>query len=121
MSDSLEAHLHRQIDHSDRFFWHRLRWSLVRATLPTDRPFELLDVGAGAGLVGTFLAREFPLGTYRYVEPIESLRLHLRERFGPEADASDWTDYRSAQYVTMLDVLEHVVDDRTFVRTAVSA
>jgi hypothetical protein len=121
MNDSLEAHLRQQIDRSDRFFWHRLRWSLVRDYLPVGRPFELIDIGAGAGLVGNFLTREFPEATYRYIEPIESLRLHLGERFGDEADASSWPDYRSGQFVTMLDVLEHISDDHTFITKVVTS
>jgi len=70
MSEALEAHLRRQIEHSSRFFWHRLRWRVVRSYLPEGRSFELVDVGAGAGLVGAYLARDRPLGTYRFVEPI---------------------------------------------------
>ncbi len=121
MNDSLEAHLRQQIDRSDRFFWHRLRWSLVRTYLPNGRPFELIDIGAGAGLVGNFLAREFPEATYRFVEPIESLRHYLADRFGSEADASNQTDYRSCQFVTVLDVLEHIADDHAFIRELVTS
>lgn len=45
MTEELEAHLRRQVEHSQRFFWHRLRWNVVRGFLPNDEKFELVDVG----------------------------------------------------------------------------
>jgi hypothetical protein len=114
MTEALESHLRRQIEHSQRFFWHRLRWKVVRSYLPEQAPFELVDVGAGAGLLGTFLTRDHPHATYRFVEPIDSLRQFLRERYGDPADAGDEPDYGSARFVALLDVLEHQSDDREF-------
>jgi hypothetical protein len=119
MSDALEAHLRRQVEHSQRFFWHRLRWRVVRSYLPEHTPFELVDVGAGAGLLGTFLARDRPAATYRFVEPIDALRQHLRERYGDAADAGNATTYDSARFVTLLDVLEHQSDDHAFLSALV--
>jgi len=120
MSGTLEAHLRHQIEHSARFFWHRLRWRAVRGYLPQDSPFEMIDVGAGAGLLGTYLRRDRPLATYRFVEPIDSLSQFLRERYGDHADAATDADYRSAQFVALLDVLEHQEDDRGFMTDLVS-
>ena len=120
MSEALEAHLRRQIEHSSRFFWHRLRWRAVRGYLPEGRSFELVDVGAGAGLVGAYLARDRPLGTYRFVEPIESLRRILRERHGTAADAADDARYDGADVVTLLDVLEHQEHDHAFLAALVA-
>jgi hypothetical protein len=114
LSEALEVHLHRQIEHSSQFFWHRLRWRAVSDYLPVDDPFALVDVGAGAGLLGTFLARDRPQARYRFVEPIDSLRRFLCERFGNEADAAHEPDYGAAGFVTLLDVLEHQEDDRAF-------
>ena len=119
MTDALEAHLRHQIESSQRFFWHRLRWRVARSYLPEHRPFELVDVGAGAGLLGTFLERDRPQATYRFVEPIDSLRQFLRERFGDAADAGDDADYGPAEFVTLLDVLEHQPDDRDFLAALV--
>jgi len=119
MTEALEAHLRRQIEHSQRFFWHRLRWRVARTYLPEDRPFELVDVGAGAGLLGTFLLRDRPQATYRFVEPIDSLRQFLRARYGAAADAGDAADYGSARFIALLDVLEHQQDDRAFLSTLV--
>jgi hypothetical protein len=114
LTEALEAHLRRQIEHSRRFFWQRLRWRAVRNYLPTDSAFDLVDVGAGAGLLGDFLARDRPRATYEFVEPIESLRQFLRERYGDQADAADHSDFGDASFVTLLDVLEHQEDDQAF-------
>jgi hypothetical protein len=119
LTEALEAHLRRQIEHSRKFFWQRLRWRAVRSYLPASAPFNLVDVGAGAGLLGEFLARDRPGGVYEFVEPIESLRTFLRERFGLAADLGDKADYSQAGFVTLLDVLEHQEDDRLFLRDLV--
>ena len=114
MTEALEVHLRRQIEHSRRFFWHRLRWRAVSGFLPNLAPFELVDVGAGAGLLGDYLHRDRPQATYRFVEPIDSLRQLLRERHGEDADLGDQKGYGSAAFVTLLDVLEHQQDDKAF-------
>ena len=119
MTGALESHLQRQIENSQRFFWHRLRWRVARRYLPDDTPFELVDVGAGAGLLGAFLKRDRPQATYRFVEPLSALRQSLRERYGDDADIGDAATYGSARFVTLLDVLEHQQDDREFMSALV--
>ena len=111
---SLEAHLQRQVDHSRDFFWHRLRWRAVASHLPRSEPFQLLDIGAGAGLLGVFLNRDFPAATYRFVEPIGSLQRQLESIYGVSANASSLTSYEGIEYLALLDVLEHQADDRAF-------
>lgn len=112
--DALEPHLNRQIERSERFFWNRLRWELIAGHLPDREPFELVDVGAGAGFLGLYLARNRPLCRYRFVEPIASIESNLITRFGGDANARSLGAYEGAQYVTALDVLEHQEDDRAF-------
>jgi hypothetical protein len=119
MTSSLERHLHHQTEGSDRFFWHRLRWFALSRYFPQDQSFQLVDIGAGAGFLGSYLARDFPLASYRFVEPIESLNHHLIERYGDDADATADNDYRSAHFVTAMDVLEHQLDDHAFMRALV--
>jgi hypothetical protein len=114
LTEILEAHLRRQIEHSQRFFWQRLRWRAVRGYLPVDAPFNLVDVGAGAGLLGSFLQRDRPSASYRFAEPIDSLRGFLKEQFGAQADMTNATDYGNVQFVTLLDVLEHQEFDEGF-------
>lgn len=116
---SLEAHLHRQIEHSRDFFWHRLRWRAVASHLSADRPFQLLDVGAGAGLLGVFLERDFPAASYRFVEPIVSLQRYLESCYGVDANATGLASYDGIRYVTLLDVLEHQAEDRAFLHDLV--
>jgi methyltransferase family protein len=110
----LEHHLRRQLEHGRQFFWHRLRWRAVAGYIPTGRPVEILDVGAGAGILGAYLQRERPLATYRFVEPIEELARHLGGRFGVDANALDRTGIGHADFVALLDVLEHQEDDLDF-------
>lgn len=86
----------------------------MRSYLPRDAAFELIDVGAGAGLLATFMERDRPLGAYRFVEPITSLRQFLRDRHGERSDAGSDPDFLSAHFVALLDVLEHQRDDRAF-------
>jgi hypothetical protein len=119
MTEALETHLQRQIEHSGQFFWHRLRWRVTRSYLPKDSPFALVDVGAGAGLLANYLAKDRPQASYRFVEPIESLRTILTQLHGEEADLLDAPDFGTAQFVTLLDVLEHQEDDRAFMQDLV--
>lgn len=111
--DPLEAHLQRQLEHSRDFFWHRIRWKAVASELG-DGPFVLTDVGAGIGLVGDYLADRYPKSTYAFVEPIDFLVRELEGRFGAEANANGAGAYTGSRYVTLLDVVEHIEDDRAF-------
>lgn len=111
--DPLEAHLQRQIQHSRDFFWHRIRWKAVASEF-CDGAFVLTDVGAGIGLVGDYLAAEYPQSTYRFVEPIDSLVRELERRFGSDANANPDATYAGSRYVTLLDVVEHLEDDHAF-------
>ena len=111
--DPLEAHLQRQIEHSRDFFWHRVRWNAVRNELGPE-PFTLTDVGAGIGLVGEFMATQYPSSTYLFVEPLQSLVTELEARFGADANRNGAADYAGSRYITLLDVLEHIEDHRGF-------
>jgi hypothetical protein len=111
--DALEAHLQRQIAHSRTFFWHRIRWKAVEDQIDGDE-FTLNDVGAGIGLVGEFLATSHPGATYRFVEPLDSLVAELERRYGSEANLNAADAYAGSRYITLLDVLEHIEDDRGF-------
>jgi hypothetical protein len=112
LAEPLEDHLNRQLERSQGFFWNRVRWELIESRLPRG-PFDLVDVGAGPGFLGDFLAERRPDAHYGFVEPIEGLERQLIDRFGASANRRE-TDYRGANIVTMLDVLEHIEDDRGF-------
>jgi hypothetical protein len=110
----LESHLNRQMERSHGFFWNRLRWDLISGHFPAARPFELVDVGAGPGFLGDFLAQHHPRVEYRFIEPLASLETSLETRFGAAANLRERDSFGSAEYVTLLDVLEHQEDDRAF-------
>jgi hypothetical protein len=112
VSDPLEGHLNRQMERSREFFWNRVRWELIRSHLP-EGPFDLVDVGAGPGFLGDYLADNRPDARYNFTEPIEGLERSLVERFGASANKRE-TDYGGAAVITMMDVLEHIEDDRGF-------
>lgn len=117
MTTALESHLVNQLDTAARgFFWHRLRWRAVSRALPRDRAFRLLDLGAGAGFAGEYLAEEFPLGAYHFVEPLRSLEEKLEARHGPARNLAAADTYAGIDAVILLDVLEHQEDDLAFLR-----
>jgi hypothetical protein len=117
----LEDHLDGQGDRFGEFFWHRLRWRAVSEFLPRDAPFSVVDVGAGTGHFGAYLAREYPLAEYYFVEPLPSLEEQLETRFGALHNARRWNDYSGVRWVTLLDVLEHQEDDMAFLRELLGA
>lgn len=108
----LESHLSDQIDHHGDFFWHRVRWSVVRRHVPAG-PCTVLDVGAGAGLVGDYLATDRPRARYEFVEPIRSLEERLEQRWGADRNRAGDGPLDDVDVVTLLDVIEHVEDDRS--------
>jgi hypothetical protein len=112
--EALEDHLLAQIEHSRNFFWHRLRWRALLFHLPRDRSFTVVDVGAGAGLLGDQLSRLLPAARYGFVEPIESLERRLVDRFGTAANFRERDRFEGVGYVTLMDVVEHIEDDRGF-------
>jgi hypothetical protein len=117
--DSLAHHLDRQVERSHDFFWHRVRWYAVRSQLPRDRPFKLVDVGAGVGLLGEYLHEEFPWADYAFTEPIPALEQRLEARWGATANVWNEARFTGADVVTLLDVAEHIEDDRAFLRELV--
>jgi SAM-dependent methyltransferase len=113
---TLERHLSRQAERSQSFFWNRLRWDLVCEHLPRTGEVELVDVGAGPGFLGDRLRLRHPNVAYRYIEPLAGLEQSLADRFGADANMRDREQYDGAEFVTLLDVLEHQADDRLFLR-----
>ena len=109
---TLENHLNRQVERSREFFWNRVRWELVDSFLPSTTT-TVVDVGAGPGFLGDFLADNRPEVSYAFIEPLESLEEQLTGRFGA---AANWRarDFAGASHVVLLDVLEHQGDDRAF-------
>jgi len=117
---ALEAHLQRQLESSQEFFWHRLRAHAVSTFLPKGQAFRILDIGAGAGMLGEFVRARFPLASYHFIEPIESLEKQLMVRFGADRNEKGAPDFWQFDRVVALDVLEHQADDRAFAKDVVA-
>jgi hypothetical protein len=96
------------------FFWHRLRWRAARRYIPKGTDLDLVDVGAGEGLIGDYLKQERPQVRYRFVEPIDSFAETLNQRYGAAANLNDCDNYGGAEVITLLDVLEHQEHDDEF-------
>ncbi len=112
--DPLESHLLGQTSRRVSF-WHEVRASAVIARLPADDPAVVADIGAGAGLLGDIVHRDRPNCSYHFYEPIDALAELLGIRYGEGARMSDATAVADADVVTLLDVVEHIDDDRGFV------
>ncbi len=112
---ALEHHLVKQVDSSVDFFWHRIRWRMAARRFPSGATFTLLDIGAGAGLSGVYLKREFPRARYMFVEPIASLADRLTQIYGRDSRQGPNGSYAEASHVLLFDVVEHMQDDRGFV------
>jgi SAM-dependent methyltransferase len=108
----LEDHLRQQVERSRAFFWNRARWELVQSVL-SDSASAVVDVGAGTGFLGDYLAEERPEVDYEFVEPIAPLEQRLVKRFGRDHNRRG-LDFAGASHVCLLDVLEHQADDRAF-------
>jgi len=115
--DHLEAHLAAQ-SRGHLSFWHEVRAAAALRDLPPG-PAVVVDIGAGAGHMGTYIAREHPATTYRFVEPLESLAGSLVEAFGTDARLTGLDQIGDADVVTLLDVIEHVEDDQGFLTDVV--
>ena len=118
----LEHHLQNQAKSQsdfDQFFWHRVRWEAVSVAFSGTESFKLLDVGAGTGQVGRFLAQDNPRAEYFFIEPLVSLEENLVEQYGADRNFVGQKSYEEINFLTCLDVLEHIEDDKVFVEDIV--
>jgi SAM-dependent methyltransferase len=118
--EPLESHLLGQTAQRSSF-WHEVRATAVLERVPVGRRSALADIGAGAGLLGDILRRDRPECLYHYYEPLDALAARLAERFEPGARLRNETDVSEVDVVTLLDVLEHIEDDRGFLGELVGA
>jgi Methyltransferase domain len=94
-------------------YWHRVRFELVAREARRRRLCRVADIGAGAGLLGDWLAVDRPELAYTFSEPSEVLRRSLVARFGIGAEIAADAPIAAGTMVVMLDVLEHIADDHT--------
>ena len=92
-------------------YWHRVRFELVGREAMRLGATAVLDIGAGAGLLGVWVAAHRPQLEYRFEETSPVLRDHLVARFGAGAESDRDAPVPARTLVAMLDVLEHIDDD----------
>lgn len=97
-------------------FWHRVRFQLVGRTAARVHAHTVLDVGAGSGLLGDWLAQHSPAITYRFEEASPVLDAALADRFGADRRSPADAPIDAHTLVTLLDVAEHVADDTELLR-----
>lgn len=97
-------------------FWHRVRSELVQNEIEKSGSATVLDIGAGAGHLGRWLQEKNPSVKYLYDEQLESLKAQLIVRFGEDSLRGPQSSISDVDMVCMLDVIEHIEDDLTFLR-----
>jgi hypothetical protein len=98
-------------------FWHTVRFELVGRLADDLGVDTVLDVGAGAGLLGTWLLTHRPVLRYRFEESSPVLDAALAERFGADRRSDPSEGIPASTLTVMLDVLEHIEDDVAALRT----
>ena len=98
-------------DPSAHTFWHWVRFDLVAETANDRRATQVLDIGAGSGMLGDWMATHVPGVRYRFEELSPVLDAALAAHFGPEARHDPAKAIGVDTVVTMLDVVEHIEDD----------
>ncbi|MEQ1700396.1 MAG: class I SAM-dependent methyltransferase [Ilumatobacteraceae bacterium] len=98
-------------------FWHRVRFRLVGRAAGLADADTVLDIGAGSGHLGDWLAEHLPAVRYRFDEMSPVLDAALVEHFGPDGRAATDEAIPRTTIVTMLDVLEHIEDDKGVLRS----
>jgi hypothetical protein len=92
-------------------YWHRTRFELIAREAERHGATGLLDIGAGAGLLGSWVAAHRPELMYRFEETSAVLREHLVARFGSPARSDPDAPIPTRTMVALLDVLEHIEED----------
>ncbi len=93
-------------------FWHRVRFELVAKLAGNAGSNVLLDIGAGAGLLGDWTIEHRPGIGYRFEELSSVLDAQLALRFGDARRSTPGEPINADTTVALLDVLEHIEDDR---------
>ena len=115
------AHTLAIADADQHGWWHRIRFEMVCRQLEAGpRPFSLVDVGCSAGGLLLALKDRFADSTLIGVEATEAGAALAMARgccveqmeFGPGSSLP----LPDPDYVTLLDVLEHVEDDEALLR-----
>jgi hypothetical protein len=109
MLERQQLHVNAPAAHT---FWHWVRFALVVDAAHTRDADEIVDLGAGSGMLGDWMSSEAPDLRYRFSELSETLDGALGDQFGDEARYPPDGSVPSSTMIAMLDVLEHIEDDR---------
>lgn len=120
MTSELELHLLGQVDNPRSSFWHDVRALTVVDRVPVDRQSTVADIGAGAGLLAGVLRARRPRARYTFYEPLDSLASVVEDVIGVGSRRSAHDQVAGADVVALLDVVEHIEDDRAFLASIVS-
>ncbi len=116
LNDAIPTPLERQqvqvTDPAQVTFWHRVRFELVTRYASSVGARGVLDIGAGSGQLGDWLLATHPDLGYRFEELSPLLDQQLTARFGAERRSSPEAPIAAGTLVALLDVLEHIDDDR---------
>ncbi|MFT7394562.1 MAG: hypothetical protein ACI83Y_002241 [Candidatus Azotimanducaceae bacterium] len=103
-------------DSSRHTFWHWVRFDVVAGVSTRAGVDTVVDIGAGSGMLGDWLREHHPGINYRFEELSLTLDAALGDQFGAAARHSPDAPIRGS-VVTMLDVIEHIDDSGSFLRT----
>ena len=92
-------------------FWHWVRFDSVVAAAHDRSATTIVDIGAGSGMLGDYLATKHPELTYRFDELSPALDRQLELHFGEAARFGNDQRITSGCVAAMLDVIEHIEDD----------
>lgn len=105
----------QQLDLADptaHTFWHWVRFDIVAAAAQRRDATTIVDIGAGSGMLGDYLQRHHPELGYRFDELSPALDQQLGDLFGDAARFGAEERIGSDAVAAMLDVIEHIEDDR---------
>jgi len=92
-------------------FWHRVRFHLVDQAARRSGADTVLDIGAGSGQLGGWLAARCRVLNYRFEESSPVLDEALTAHFGADHRGDMSAPIPATTLVTLLDVLEHIEHD----------
>jgi hypothetical protein len=99
------------VDPTAHTFWHWVRFDIVVTAARETGATEIVDIGAGSGMLGNHLATTHPDLVYRFDELSPSLDQQLGEHFGAAARFGSEERITPGAVGAMLDVIEHIDDD----------
>lgn len=118
------AHL-AQLERIDRsYWWHRVRWQVVRLGMHqygTGRRFDCYyDVGSGGGGLPGLLQEDFAFDQIHLFDQHEVAAAKIRQdgmqQHVVDLESYDWSGLSRPQLITCLDVLEHLDDPARLLR-----